>query len=80
MLQPRHGTDLTSRFPELLTAARVLGDVVLDGEIVALRAGRLDFGALTSTPRGPAAAGITIYFVGSVPMLLVGAAGTAATT
>ncbi|NKE62851.1 hypothetical protein FXN61_41475 [Lentzea sp. PSKA42] len=33
----------------------------LDGEIVALRDGRLDFCALTGTPRGRVAAGITIY-------------------
>ncbi|WP_170166772.1 ATP-dependent DNA ligase [Lentzea atacamensis] len=63
VLQSRRGTNLAARFPELITAGRALGDVVLDGEIVALRDGRLDFGALTSTPRGRVAAGITIYFV-----------------
>lgn len=63
VLQSRRGTNLASRFPELVRAGRTLGDVVLDGEIVALRNDRLDFGALTSTPRGRAHAGITIYFV-----------------
>lgn len=63
VLQSRRGNNLAGRFPELMKAAGALGDVALDGEIVALRAGRLDFGALTSSPRGRAAAGITIYFV-----------------
>jgi ATP-dependent DNA ligase len=36
---------------------------VLDGEVVALRAGHLDFGALTSNPRERPGAGVTIYFV-----------------
>ncbi|WP_434445321.1 hypothetical protein [Lentzea sp. E54] len=63
VLQSRRGTNLATRFPELIAAARTFGDVVLDGEIVALRDGRLDFGALTSAPRGRAAAGITIYFI-----------------
>ncbi|WP_410583825.1 hypothetical protein [Amycolatopsis sp. lyj-108] len=62
-LQSRRETDLTGRFPEISAAAAALGDVVLDGELVALKDGRLDFGALTSTPRGRAEAGITIYFV-----------------
>lgn len=35
-------------------AGRQLGDVVLDGELVAFREGRLDFASLTSRPRsGP---------------------------
>lgn len=63
VLQSRRGTNLATRFPELVTAGRALGDSVLDGEIVALRDGRLDFGALTSTPHGRGAAGITIYFI-----------------
>ncbi|GAB3396908.1 hypothetical protein H5411_45530 [Amycolatopsis echigonensis] len=62
-LQSRRETDLTARFPEIVAAAAVLGDVVLDGELVALKDGRLDFGALTSAPRGRTEAGITIYFV-----------------
>nr|WP_158893367.1 hypothetical protein [Amycolatopsis anabasis] len=36
---------------------------MLDGELVALRDGRLDFGALTSAPRARAAAGISGYYV-----------------
>jgi ATP-dependent DNA ligase len=63
VLQSRRGTNLAARFPELVRAGRTLGDVVLDGEIVALRDGRLDFGALTSAPRRRAGAGVTIYFV-----------------
>lgn len=64
VLQSRNETDLASRFPEITEAAAAqLGDVVLDGEIVALRGGRLDFGALTSTPQARASAGISIYFV-----------------
>jgi ATP-dependent DNA ligase len=63
MLQSRRETDLSARFPEILEAGAQVGNVVLDGEIVALREGRLDFGALTSTPRARASAGISIYFV-----------------
>ena len=63
VLQSRRGTDLAARFPEVMAAAESLGDVVLDGEVVALRDGRLDFGALASPPRGRAAAGVTIYYV-----------------
>ncbi|UUV32311.1 hypothetical protein NQK81_02330 [Amycolatopsis roodepoortensis] len=63
VLQSRRDNDLSSRFPEIVHAAAQLGDVVLDGELVALRGGRLDFGALTSTPRTRAAEGITVYYV-----------------
>ncbi|MGY6658684.1 ATP-dependent DNA ligase [Amycolatopsis sp. TRM77291] len=62
-LQSRRETDLTARFPEIVQAAGQLGDLVLDGELVALREGRLDFGALTSGPRTRAAEGIGIYYV-----------------
>lgn len=63
VMQSRRGTDLADRFPEIATAADALGDVVLDGVIVALRNGRLDFGALTSTPRTRLTAGISVYYV-----------------
>lgn len=63
ILRSRRETDLTGRFPEIVRAAHEFGDVVLDGEIVALRAGRLDFGALTSSPASRADAGVTIYYV-----------------
>lgn len=62
-VQSRRNNDLAARFPEIVTAARLLGDVVLDGELVALRAGQLDFGALTSGPGGRAQAGVTIYYI-----------------
>jgi ATP-dependent DNA ligase len=60
-LQSRRNTNLAGRFPEIVRAGRALGDVVLDGELVALREGKLDFGALTTFPAGRAAPGITIY-------------------
>lgn len=62
-VQSRRDNNLAQRFPEILAAARGLGDLVLDGELVALRDGRLDFGALASPPRARAAAGVTIYYV-----------------
>lgn len=63
ILQSRHGSNLTARFPELVAAARPLGDLVLDGEIVALREGRLDFVALAAGARTRAAAGVVVYYV-----------------
>jgi ATP-dependent DNA ligase len=62
-LRSRRDNDLAGRFPEIVRAARGVGDLVVDGELVALREGRLDFGALTSSPRGRAAAGVAIYYV-----------------
>lgn len=63
VLQSRRDNNLADRFPEVFPAAARLGDVVLDGEIVALRDGRLDFGALTSRPAARAGTGVSIYFV-----------------
>jgi ATP-dependent DNA ligase len=63
VVQSRRDNDLAARFPEVVAAVRGLGDLLLDGELVALREGRLDFGALTSTPRARAGAGIDIYFI-----------------
>jgi ATP-dependent DNA ligase len=63
LLRSRRNNDLGRRFPEIVTAGAILGDVVLDGELVALHDGRVDFGALATRPRDRAAAGITIYYV-----------------
>lgn len=63
VVQSRRNNDLATRFPEIAVAGRELGDLVLDGELVALRDGRLDFGALTSMPRGREAAGVVIYYI-----------------
>lgn len=48
VLQSRRHNDLAVRFPEIMTAAGSLGDVVSDGGLVALRDGRLDFGSLAA--------------------------------
>ncbi|WP_242534407.1 ATP-dependent DNA ligase (plasmid) [Streptomyces albidoflavus] len=51
-LQSRTGADLTGHFPELQEAAAAVGeDLVLDGELVVLRDGRLDFAALQQRAR-----------------------------
>ncbi|WP_309115211.1 RNA ligase family protein [Saccharothrix sp.] len=63
-LHSRSGADLSCRFPEILRAAeQQVGDLVLDGELVALQAGRLDFAALQSAPGRRATEGITIHFM-----------------
>ena len=62
VVQSRRDNDLAGRFPEVVRAARRLGEVVLDGELVALRDGRLDFGALAAPPGSRANAGVTIYY------------------
>jgi ATP-dependent DNA ligase len=48
LLRSRHGADLTAAFPELAAAVgdQVPAGTVLDGELVARRFGRVDFGAL----------------------------------
>lgn len=63
VLQSRRNNDLAARFPEIMAAVRPLGDVVVDGELVALREGRLDFGSLVALPASRAAAGVDVYFV-----------------
>jgi ATP-dependent DNA ligase len=63
VVQSRRNNDLAARFPEIAVAGRELGDLVLDGELVALREGRLEFGALVSMPRAREAAGVVIYYV-----------------
>lgn len=51
LLQSRQGsTAMTSRFPEVIADLSTLGDVVIDGELVALREGRLVFSALQAGP------------------------------
>ncbi len=63
-IQSRHGTNLTYRFP--MIAGHVqnhCGDVVLDGELVAYRGGRLDFSALNYGPARRRAENVTIFYV-----------------
>ncbi|MFD5079575.1 ATP-dependent DNA ligase [Streptomyces sp. NPDC058371] len=53
-LQARGGSDMSAAFPEISRAAADLasrGTLVLDGELVVHRAGRLDFGLLQSRAR-----------------------------
>jgi len=48
-LVSRTGKEMTASYPELaVLAGRVHAPVILDGEIIALRAGRPDFGLLQS--------------------------------
>ena len=46
VLQSRNDRPLTRYFPEVVQGVRVLGDVVLDGEVLVQRDGRADFPAL----------------------------------
>lgn len=66
-VQSRRNNNLAARFPEIVVAARALGDLVLDGELVALRVrdgdSELDFGALASAPSSRVQAGVIVYFV-----------------
>lgn len=51
-LQSRRGADLTAAFPDIAAAASTIDeDLVLDGELVVLRGGRLDFEALQHRAR-----------------------------
>lgn len=65
LLQSRQGTtSLTSRFPEISAAVTAFGaDTVLDGELVALRGGTLEFAALQFGPARRAREGITVMLV-----------------
>lgn len=63
VVQSRRNNDLAARFPEIVAVARGLGEVVVDGELVALREGRLDFGSLAVMPRARAASGVEVYLV-----------------
>ncbi|MEU7317898.1 RNA ligase family protein [Streptomyces sp. NPDC007083] len=65
VLQARSGRIITERLPEIAEAARRLPEgVVLDGEAVAYRNGRIDFGAMQrralASPRRSAALADTI--------------------
>ena len=64
-LHSRSGTDITDRFPEIMPAVGDLGDVVLDGELVALRQDppRLDFAALQASPRRRRGQAVGVYFM-----------------
>ncbi|WP_240930071.1 ATP-dependent DNA ligase [Streptomyces coryli] len=48
LVRSRHGTDMTKAFPEIAAAARadLPGDVLLDGELISWRDGRLSFADL----------------------------------
>ncbi len=51
LLQSRQGnTALTTRFPEVVADLTAIGDVVIDGELVAWRHGRLEFSSLQAGP------------------------------
>lgn len=63
LVQSRAGKDLSARFPEIARAGHLVADAVLDGELVALRDGRLDFVALQSSASTRRAGGVGIYFV-----------------
>ncbi|MFG7940942.1 ATP-dependent DNA ligase [Streptomyces cacaoi] len=52
VLQSRRGSDMAGAFPDLAAAASALGrDLVLDGELVVLHRGRLDFDLLQQRAR-----------------------------
>lgn len=62
-LTSRSGRDVTASFPELVALAELYDDMLLDGEVVALEAGRPSFGALAermhvSDPRRAARAAV----------------------
>lgn len=64
LVHSRRGTPLGERFPEVAAAVRQLGaDAIVDGELVALRAGRLDFAALQAGPARRAREGISVVLV-----------------
>ena len=64
LLHSRQGTPLGSRFPEIAAAVRELDqDVVVDGELVALREGRLEFAALQTGPSRRTQQGIEVHLV-----------------
>lgn len=64
-MHSRSGTDLTHRFPEVADAADKIGDLVLDGELVAVRGQppRLDFAALQTGPSRRRAQGVSVYLM-----------------
>lgn len=64
-LHSRNGTDLTDRFPDIADAADRIGELVLDGELVALtgQPPRLDFAALQTGPSRRRAQGVSVYLL-----------------
>ena len=64
-LHTRAGTDVTARFPEIAAAVAALGEVVLDGELVAAvgTPPRLEFAALQAGPARRRARGVGIYLL-----------------
>ena len=64
LLQSRQGnTSMTTRFPEVTAEIARCGDVVLDGELVALHGMRLAFSALQSGPAKRRRDGVTAVFM-----------------
>jgi ATP-dependent DNA ligase len=68
VVRSRSGANLAARFPEVLSAVLALtrgrgGGVVHDGEVVALREGRLDFPALSYGPARRAREGVEVRYV-----------------
>lgn len=65
LLQSRQGsTSMTTRFPEVLTDVEQLGDVVVDGELVAVGPdGRLTFAALAAGPARRAREQVVVILV-----------------
>lgn len=61
----RAGTDVTSRFPEIAAAVATLGDIVVDGELVAAvgTPPRLEFTALQAGPARRKARGVGLYLL-----------------
>lgn len=63
VLHSRRGADLRDRFPEIVAAAAGFGAAVLDGELVALRGGRLQFAALQVGPARRRRDGIAVVLL-----------------
>lgn len=64
-LHTRSGTDVTARFPEIAETVAALGDVVLDGELVAAVGipPRLEFAALSAGPARRKARDVGVYLL-----------------
>ena len=56
-----------------MAAERELGDLVVDGELVALREGQLDFAALQTTPARRGAVGVNVFLM-AFDLLAIGEA------
>lgn len=62
-LYSRAQKSLTARFPEIVEAVAKLGDVVIDGELVAWNDGHLDFAALQAGPKQRRSNDVTVYLM-----------------